>query len=238
MKSLATNLRRTLFAAICLLTIPGVASAAFLGASATIDQLTPGMSIGVNGYTFTDFKLTPTASVNHTPIPPENFSVTAIALPNDKVELKFQFPGVWKEGEFSEFVLDFTALAPQGYAFMEHGLSFGPVLFGDLSGNPYATIVEKVVPMDPNSTQAPYTLGVFSDPGFTQLVDSKPIVTPANKLQISKDIQIYGGNGDGPTRVVLTDFSQTFMGVVPEPTTIGLAMIGLIAVTAVRRNRG
>ena len=239
MRRIANTMRQALLVATCLLMASGAAQAAFLGASATIDQLTPGMSIGVNGYTFTDFKLTPSASVMHQPIPPANFSVTASALPNNKVELKFQFPGVWKQNEFSEFVLEFTALAPTGSAFMSHGLQFGPSLLGDLSGDPYATIAETVVPMDPNSTQAPYTLGVFADPSFTHLVDTKPINTPANKLRISKDIQVYGGDATGQTRVILTDFNQTFMGtpIVPEPATTGLALTGLALAAVARRRR-
>ena len=236
MRSHTNTVRRLLIVAACLV-VPGIARAAFLGASATIDQLTPGMTIGVNGFTFGDFALIPSASINHQPIPPSSFSVTAVPLPNNKVQLAFQFPGVWTQGQFSEFILKFTALAPTGQAFMQHDLMFGPSLLGDLSGGAYATIAETVMPSDPNSTQGPYTLGVYKDSTFQQLFDTKQIVTPANKLVISKDIQVYGGSSTGQTRVILTDFSQTFMTAppVPEPATVGLAILGMAVVAATRR---
>ncbi|MCA9238214.1 MAG: PEP-CTERM sorting domain-containing protein [Planctomycetales bacterium] len=231
---------RGTIAALCLLIVPA-AQAGFLGAGATLDQLsTPGMSIGVSGYTFTDFKLTNSSAANNKDIAPESLSVTAVAQPNNKVDLLFQFPGVWTEGEFTELVLEFTALAPDGSAFMNHGLSFGPSFLFDTTGNPYALINETVMPMDPNSTQAPYTLAVYADPAVSQLMDSKDIVTPANKLRISKDFQVYGGAPNGePTRVLLTDFRQTFMGtpVVPEPSTVALIATGLGMAVVARRRR-
>lgn len=225
--------------ALCLL-VASAAQAGFLGASATLDELSsPGMSIGVSGYTFTDFQLTNSAAAGNKDIAPEDLSVTAIAKPNNKIDLLFQFPGVWSEGEFTELVLEFTAIAADGTKFMNHGLSFGPSFIGDESGNPYALINESVTPTDPSSTQAPYTLAVFKDPAISQLTDSQTIVTPSSSLSITKDIQISGGNADGTTRVLLTDFRQTFMPVVPEPSSIGLILAGMgVAVVAAARRRG
>ncbi|MAT69204.1 MAG: hypothetical protein CMJ58_06725 [Planctomycetaceae bacterium] len=240
MKSTAQFALRGLAVTLCLL-IASAAQAGFLGASATLDQLSsPGMSIGASGYTFTDFSLTNSAVPSNKDIDPEDMSVSVVPKGPGKVDLLFQFQGVWTEGDFTELVLDFTAWAPDGQAIMSHGLSFGPSFIGDLSGSPYATINETVMPMDPNSTQAPYTLVVFRDPQITQLIDSQQVVTPANKLVISKDFQVYGGDSEEPTRVILTDFRQSFMTVVPEPNTVVLLLTGVtgLGLTAALRRRG
>lgn len=241
MKSIAHFAFRGVAATLCLL-IASAAQAAFLGASATLDQLSsPGMSIGIDGYTFSEFQLTNSAAANNKDINPAELSVTAIKTPAGKIDLLFQFPGVWSQGEFTEMVLEFTATAASGAKFMSHGLSFGPSFLFDTSGDPYALVAETVMPMDPASTQAPYTLAVYADPLVSQLMDGKDIVTPANKLRISKDIQISGGNIDinGEARTLLTDFRQTFMPVIPEPGSIGLLLVGLggTAVVGYRRRR-
>ena len=226
------------------LTATTVSQAGLITTSSTLDQLMldPNSGVGVNGFEFTGFRLTPSASPNsNKPIAPENLSVTAIPVAGDKVELLFQFPGVWNQQDFAEMVLAFEALAPDGYAFTQQSLSFGPGFLGDASGNPYALINETVMPTDPNSTQSPFNLLVYSDPDPThdQLMDSQDIVTPSVSLDISKDIQISGGSSQDWTLVALTDFSQTFMveRIVPEPGSMMLVLAGGVAIVFGRRRK-
>jgi hypothetical protein len=107
---------------------------------------------------------------------------------------------------------------------------------GDVGAGPgsFVSVDESFLESDEQMSAIFSTLG----PGNSQLSDWVYFTPVLPKLNVVKDILLFAAdNSSEPARVTVIDqsFSQTF--VIPEPASIGLVLIGAVAVGGLTRRR-
>jgi hypothetical protein len=131
----------------------------------------------------------------------------------------------------SDALITFRVSAPGQFITDVH-LSGNPNLLGTAGS---ISVTEEVFGVLPNGATGPLIarIDIFED-GVAGLksTDWADFSQPWQTVEVVKDILAFAGNGD----VVLSRVDQTFSQV-PEPTTALLMMVGLAAVSMVRRKR-
>ncbi len=207
------------------LMISGPASSATVG----LDSLLGGGSVTVGDLLFDNFTFT--RSGFGTPGDASGINVTSL-LPPPSAGIEFQSGFFATVNKWEDFLIQFdvTALNPN-HKLHDVGLYFN----GSVTGDGFTSITETVTNKDSTSGHIGDVLAqifTHTPPPNQVLTDYAVLAFNTGKMHVKKDIYLNGGEyGTASISVIEQRYSQT----VPEPMTLMLMGIGLVAFEVRRR---
>lgn len=224
-----------------LFVVLGVSLAAFADPcpTATYDVYTAsGFSCGIGDKTFADFMYSGTSNPPGFGIPAGGVAVTPITTAGNP---GFQFSAGWFASTSSGILEEDSLIQynvnvnPGGALINDLSLSIGGLAF---NGTGFIGVSETacVGAMLPSCTGGQiYTLSVYDGSSGSKLFDSVTFAG-ASEIDLSKDITVQAGtNGSASLSLVTNQFSE--QGTTPEPSTLSMLGLGVIAVGGFARRK-
>ena len=229
-------------AVFALCVVLGATLAAFADASpcptSTYDvYIVSGFTCGIGDKTFADFAYSGTSNPPGFGIPAGGVAVTPITTAGNP---GFQFSAGWFAStssgilEEDSLIQYSVSVNPGGALINDLSLSIGGLAF---NGTGFIGVSETacVGAMLPSCTGGQiYTLSVFDGSSGAKLFDSVSFAG-ASEIDLSKDITVQAGtNGNASLSLVTNQFSEA---PVPEPGTLSMLGLGVIAVAGFARRK-
>jgi len=230
-------------ALVALFVVLGATLAAFADASpcptSTYDvYIASGFQCAIGDKTFADFMYSGTSNPPGFGIPAGGVAVTPITTPGNP---GLQFSAGWFAStssgilEEDSLIQYSVSVNPGGALINDLSLSIGGVAF---SGTGYIGVTENAClgAMFPSCSGGTIlTLNVFDGSSGSKLYDSATFA-PVSEIDVEKDITLQAGtNGSASLSLVTNQFSEVTQ--TPEPGTLSMLGLGVIAVAGFARRR-